>query len=110
MSGPLSASQVKAELGGFFVSCPIGLVDKASSPSKFHIIRDLSYHNKDDGYSVNDHLDSDDFPTEWGTASQVAEIVCSLSSFSSIYFSRCRPCAYMHRVVLFFFERYTVMC
>jgi len=81
MSGPLSASQVEAELGGFFVSCPIGLVEKAGSPGKFRIIRDLSYHNKDNGYSVNEHLDSDDFPTEWGTASQVAEIVSS-SPFS----------------------------
>lgn len=75
MSGPLTASQVEAELGGFFVSCPLGLVEKAGSPGNFRIIRDLSYQNKDDGYSVNDHLDAGDFPTKWGTASQVAEIV-----------------------------------
>jgi len=75
MSGPFSACQVESELGGFFVSCPLGLIEKAGSPGKFHTIRDLSYHNKDDGYSVNDNLDADDFPTEWGTASQVAEIV-----------------------------------
>jgi hypothetical protein len=82
MSGPFTASQVEAELGSFLISCPIGLVKKASSHGKFHIICDLSYHSKDDGYSINDHLDSDNFPTEWGTATQIADIV-SLSYFLS---------------------------
>lgn len=67
--------QITHELGGHFVSCPLGLVEKAGEPGKFRIIRDLSYVNKEDGYSVNAFLDSDDFPTEWGTAAQVAEIV-----------------------------------
>jgi len=31
-----------------------------------------------DGYSVNGFLDSDDFPTEWGTAAQVADIVSDI--------------------------------
>jgi hypothetical protein len=83
MSGPFSASQVEFELGSFFVSCPLGLVEKAGELGKFRIIRDLSYHNKEDGYSVNDHLDADDFPTEWGTAAQVAEIVSFLLKFQA---------------------------
>jgi hypothetical protein len=49
-------------LGGHFVSSPLGLVKKAGGPGNFRIVRDLSYHDRD-GYAVNDHLDSDDFPT-----------------------------------------------
>lgn len=75
MSGPFTQAQVQFELGGHFVSCPLGLVEKAGEPGKYRIIRDLSYNNKEDNYSVNSFLDADDFPTEWGTASQVAEIV-----------------------------------
>jgi hypothetical protein len=81
MSGPFTAAQVEYELGGFFVSCPMGLVEKAGEPGKYRIIRDLSYHNKEDGYSVNEHLNADDFPTEWGTAAQVAEIVSTFTPF-----------------------------
>jgi hypothetical protein len=28
------------------------------------------------GYSVNDEIDAKDYPTEWGTAEEYAEIVC----------------------------------
>lgn len=49
-------------------------VEKAGEPGKFRIVRDLSYENED-GFAVNKFLDADDFPTEWGTAAQVAEIV-----------------------------------
>jgi hypothetical protein len=98
MSGPYTISQVEHELGGFFVSCPLGLVEKAGEPGKFRIIRDLSYHNKEDGYSVNEHLDADDFPTEWGTAAQVAEIVSTsfhahICAFSGASFASCTLCA-----------------
>lgn len=59
------------------MSSPLGVVEKAREPGKFRVVRDLSFRN-DDGYSVNGQLDSDDFPTEWGTASQVADIVSYL--------------------------------
>jgi hypothetical protein len=83
MSGPYTRSQIEQELGGHFVSCPLGLVEKAGEPRKFRIIRDLSYKNKEDNYSVNSFLDADDFPTEWGTASQVAEIISLLFHYLS---------------------------
>jgi hypothetical protein len=90
MSGPFTQEQISLELGGHFVSCPLGLVEKAGEPGKFRIIRDLSYINKEDGYSVNSFLDADDFPTEWGTAAQVAEIVSlSSSHFAYIYAHIC---------------------
>lgn len=112
MSGPFTAKQVESELGGFFVSCPLGLVEKAGEPGKFRIIRDLSYHNKEDGYSVNEHLNADDFPTEWGTAAQVAEIV----SFTSIYLalrartSLCHRSAPLSRDLPFVPFRTTTLC
>lgn len=76
MSGPYTKEDVHDILGGHFVTSPIGLVEKAGEPGKFRIVRDFSFKN-DDGFAVNNYLDSDDFPTEWGTASQVAEIVSS---------------------------------
>jgi hypothetical protein len=78
MSGPFTADEVFEILGGHFVSSPLGVVEKAGEPGKFRVVRDLSYQNPD-GYSVNSLLDSDDFPTEWGTAAQVAEIVSALT-------------------------------
>jgi hypothetical protein len=95
MSGPYTHQQIEQELSGHFVSCPLGLVEKAGEPGKFRIICDLSYKNKEDNYSVNSFLDADDFPTEWGTASQVAEIVCLSTMFN--FFS-----AYMHLHLLLF--------
>jgi len=74
MSGPFSADEVFNILGGHFVSSPLGVVEKAGEPGKLRVVRDLSFQNPD-GYSVNGFLDSDDFPTEWGTAAQIADIV-----------------------------------
>lgn len=74
MSRPFTVAQVHSILGGHFMSSPLGIVEKSGEPGKFRIIRDLSFENED-GYSVNGQLNSDDFPTEWGTASQVVDIV-----------------------------------
>lgn len=80
MSGPFSKEDTHRILGGHFVSSPLGLVEKSGEPGKFRIVRDLSYENED-GFAVNKCLDADDFPTEWGTAAQIAEIVSFVSSF-----------------------------
>jgi hypothetical protein len=80
MSGPFSADEVFNILGGHFVSSPLGVMEKAGELGKLCVVRDLSYKNPD-GYSVNSFLDSDDFPTEWGTAAQVADIIST-----SIYY------------------------
>lgn len=88
MSGPFTAAQVHDILGGHFMSSPLGVVEKSREPGKFWVVQDLSFHN-DNGYSVNGQLDSDDFPTEWGTASQVADIVSwsTLAPFGPHHFS-----------------------
>lgn len=81
MTGPYSQTQVESILGGFFVSSPLSVVDKASAPGKFRLIQNCSYKDANK-VSVNDQIDSDNFPTKWGTASQVAELV-SPSPFPS---------------------------
>lgn len=74
MSGPYTQTQVESFLGGPFMSSPIFLIHKAGSPGKFRLIQDCSFKNKD-GFSVNDFIDSDKFPTRWNTALEVAQIV-----------------------------------
>lgn len=74
MSGPFSKKEAHHILGGHFISSPLGLVEKSGEPGKFRIVHDLSFKNED-GYTINSWLDADNFPTEWGTAAQIAEIV-----------------------------------
>ncbi|THH14019.1 hypothetical protein EUX98_g9656, partial [Antrodiella citrinella] len=49
-------------------------VDKAGAPGKYRLVQNCSYKN-DEGVSVNSQINSDDFPTRWGTAAQVAKII-----------------------------------
>ncbi|GBE79380.1 hypothetical protein SCP_0205780 [Sparassis crispa] len=73
MTGPYMKDQVETILGSHFVSSPLAVVPKAGS-KKFRLVQNCSY--KDEfGVSVNSQIDSDDFPTKWGTAAQVAEII-----------------------------------
>lgn len=89
MSGPWSQTAVEYLLGGPFMSSPIFLIDKAGSPGKLRLIQDCSFENED-GFSVNDFIDSDNFPTTWGTAAEVAQIVSSISFILSCV--SCRSC------------------
>jgi hypothetical protein len=107
MSGPFLQDEVELIIGGHFIVCPLGLVEKAGEPGKFRVVRDLSYRQKADGYSVNEHLDADDFPTEWGTAAQVADIV-SLSEFNhQIYFQGACFCTHCLHTPFFTAHIYT---
>ncbi|KAG2138728.1 uncharacterized protein EDB93DRAFT_1106297 [Suillus bovinus] len=83
MFRPSMQEQISLKLSRHFVSCPLSLVEKVGDQGKFHIIRDLSYVNKEDGFSVNSLLDADKFPTEWGTAAQVTEIAAILAGTST---------------------------
>ena len=74
MSGPYSANQVEAILGSHFVTSPLSVVEKSGSPGKFRLVQNCSFRNED-SFSVNDFIDSDEFPTTWGTAAEVAQIV-----------------------------------
>ncbi|THH20436.1 hypothetical protein EUX98_g8586 [Antrodiella citrinella] len=74
MTGPYTRHEVETVLGTPFVSSPLSVVDKAGAPGKYRLVQNCSYKN-DEGVSVNSQINSDDFPTRWGTAAQVAEII-----------------------------------
>lgn len=76
MDGPYSEREMRKMCGGHFAACPVHVVTQADEVGKLkrRIVRNMSYKGQA-GYSVNDLLDSDDFPTEWGSASVVANIV-----------------------------------
>jgi hypothetical protein len=80
MSGPFTKIEIEKLLGPFR-SSPI-IVDitngKNGGPKKKRICRHLSFKGAM-GFSVNDCIDSDDYPTRWGTAEQMAEIVSMFS-------------------------------
>lgn len=82
MTGPYTRLHVESILRSKFVSSPISVVRDASS-SKLRLVQNCSYRGER-GIFVNDHIDSDNFLTTWGTAAMVAEIVrdSSLVSWS----------------------------
>jgi hypothetical protein len=76
-SEPFLPSDLENIIGPFRTS-PIGLVPKPNS-SKFRMIQDLSYpRNHPFIDSINAGIDSDDFPTSWGTFNTTSELVLSL--------------------------------
>lgn len=85
MSGPFSLEEMKGFFGKF-AACPVHVVetvDEDGNP-KFRVVRNFSWVGGEVDYSVNDLIDSEDFPTEWGTASRIAELV------SPVFLSICR--------------------
>lgn len=81
MTGPYDMNTVKKVLKSDFMSSPLLVISKAGSPGKFRLIQDCSRKNKD-GFSVNDFVNAEDFPTEWGNADEVAQIVSISLAFS----------------------------
>ncbi|KAJ2955347.1 hypothetical protein NUW54_g14744 [Trametes sanguinea] len=78
MTGPYSEEQVREILGSHFRSSPLSVVPKSSlEPNKLRLIQNCSFRDED-GVSVNDMIKTEDFPTEWGTAAEVAEIVSTV--------------------------------
>lgn len=63
---------------GPFRTSPLGLVPKAGS-SKLRLVQDLSFPRNDPLLpSVNAHIDSDQFPTAWGTFNDTSTLILSL--------------------------------
>jgi hypothetical protein len=86
-SGPYDPAHLEQLIGPFCTS-PLGLVPKQGS-STFRLIQDLSYprqtatHKSNIGVDpcprpVNDGIDPDDFPTEWGTFNDCSRLILSL--------------------------------
>lgn len=66
--GPLRLREVEALIGPFQTS-PLSIIPKPHKPSSFRLIQNFSfpYHQTDGHVSVNSYLESDDYPTTWGT-------------------------------------------
>jgi hypothetical protein len=84
LEGPCDLGEIQRRLGGHVQSSSIGVVAKSgATPTevKFRMVRDFS---RSDGalgaLAVNDHLDPDDFKTQWGTAPMVGHLVSSFRS------------------------------
>jgi hypothetical protein len=66
---------------GHVRTSPLALTPKEGSSTKWRLIQDLSFPRNDPTIpSVNDVIDSDDFPTEWGTFTDTALLVLELPS------------------------------
>ncbi|KAJ3019648.1 hypothetical protein NUW54_g20 [Trametes sanguinea] len=77
MPGPFTHQQVESLLGSCFRSSPLSVVKKPNMPGKWRLIQNCSF--KDElRVLVNDMIDSDDFPTVWGTAAEVADIMLNM--------------------------------
>lgn len=71
MSGPYTRIQLEETLGSPFRSSPVVIVLKQAKP---RMAINLSFKGRA-GFAVNDMIDSDDFPTRWGGATEVENIV-----------------------------------
>ena len=67
--------ELESRIGPFRTS-PLGLIPKSDS---FRLIQDFSFPRNDPiKKSVNSSINSDDFPTEWGTFDKTAEMILKL--------------------------------
>jgi len=67
--------ELESRIGPYRTS-PLGLIPKSDS---FRLIQDFSFPKNDPSRkSVNHSVDSDDFPTEWGTFDKTAAMILSL--------------------------------
>ena len=75
-AGPFTQAGLEALIGSFCTS-PLGLVPKGSS--SFRLIQDLSFpRNASSVASINSQINSDDFPTAWGTFDITSSLILSL--------------------------------
>jgi hypothetical protein len=85
MIGPFTQSEMERVCGGPFWCCPMTVVfttaDPTASPPKPEKFRPCTNASKKKGgISVNDQIDSDEFPTRWGSAAQMGEYVSRFTS------------------------------
>ena len=75
MSGPFTIQEAERFYGGPFRTAPLAIVPKpGDGPDQWRMVQNLSFRDEF-GMSVNDFIDSDDFPTTWGTAQIMADWV-----------------------------------
>jgi hypothetical protein len=77
MSGPFTQEEVETILGGHFQCSPMIVsvsVQGPDLPDKLRLCRHLSKGDKDT-LSTNAYIDKEKYPTKFGSAAHVAEIV-----------------------------------
>ena len=74
MTGPFSIEEEHYIFGGNFHTTPLGLIQKEENTTKWRVIRNVSKKDSH-GISVNNMIDSNDFPTRWSSAWIVAQYV-----------------------------------
>ena len=75
-AGPFTQAGLEALIGSFCTS-PLGLVPKGSS--SFRLIQDLSFPRDPSSVaSINSQINSNDFPTAWGTFDITSSLILSL--------------------------------
>jgi hypothetical protein len=84
MSGPFSLPYTEKILRGAIMSSPLLVsiqIQQPGMPDKLRVCRHLSKGNKNTP-SMNSHIQKEDFPTRFDTASRVADIVHSLPIYT----------------------------
>lgn len=73
VAGPFTTAALKHIVGDFRTS-PLSVVEKAGSPGQLRVVRDLSAKGGLDA-SVNNEINSDEWPTRWDGAKAIASYV-----------------------------------
>ncbi|KAF7332532.1 Reverse transcriptase/ribonuclease H [Mycena kentingensis (nom. inval.)] len=79
MSGPFTEEETRQIVGGHFQCSPMIVAEQTQEmgkPNKLRLCRHLSKRNASHP-ATNDYIDKEDFPTRFGTAAEVAEIVAN---------------------------------
>ena len=93
MSGPFTEDEARYIFKGHFRTSPVSLVEKYPGDGKWRMIRHLS-KTDGDGFSMNQWLDSTDFPTVFYSVATVASyvsllLIAHLTNASSLLFPSC---------------------
>jgi hypothetical protein len=85
--GPFSRSDMESLIGPF-QSSPFSIIPKPGKPGRYRIIQNYSYpHNTTSSHpnpSINSFVNSDNFPTTWGTFSVISLLIHQLPPNSQV--------------------------
>ena len=90
--GPFSRQHTEALIGPF-QSSPFSIIPKPGKPGHFRLLQNFSYPYDVSpalpNPSINSFLDSDDFPTTWGTFSIISLLIHQLPPPLANCYERC---------------------
>jgi hypothetical protein len=83
--GPLSRSSVETLIGPFQTS-PLSIIPKPGKPGKFRLVQNLSYPHIPRNHisSINSSIDSDNYPSTWGTFAVISLLLIRLPPDSQL--------------------------